>query len=228
MSASISPPSNSAASTPPTGAPASTGGAIGALSSNYNDFLTLLTTQLKNQDPSNPTDPSQFTSELAQFAGVQQQISTNSNLSTLIQLAQSQQVLQGSSLLGKHVSLNSATLPLQAGAAHLDFTSTSAQPVLVTITDASGNNVVSQTVTSAQGANGWDWNGQNAAGVLQPDGAYTASVTTETGGTAAGTGTALNFTTRGTVTAVDNTTTGINLALGPATVNISTLANVSS
>ena len=228
MSASINPAGSTTASTTGSTVPGSTGGAIGALSNNYNDFLTLLTTQLKNQDPSNPTDPSQFTSELAQFAGVQQQISTNTNLSTLIQLAQSQQVLQGSSLLGKHVTLNSTTLPLQNGTAHLDFTAAAAQPVLVTITDSGGNAVFSQTVSAAQGANGWDWNGRNAAGVPQPDGGYTASVTTNTDSAAAGTGTALSFTTRGTVTAVNNTGTGIDLALGPATVSIGTLSNVSS
>ena len=70
-------------------------------------------------------DTSQFTSELAQFAGVQQQVDTNTNLTSLLALSQGQALLQGSSLLGKQVEMNSTTLPLQNGAASLQFTAPS-------------------------------------------------------------------------------------------------------
>jgi flagellar basal-body rod modification protein FlgD len=48
-----------------------------------NQFLTLLTTQLQSQDPLNPTDPNQFTSEMVQYAGLSEQIDTNSKLDSL-------------------------------------------------------------------------------------------------------------------------------------------------
>ena len=60
--------------------------ALGQLSGNFSDFLTMLMTQLKNQDPSSPMDANQFTSELVQFSSVEQQINTNGNLTQLIQL----------------------------------------------------------------------------------------------------------------------------------------------
>src|SRR5258708_4288456 len=61
-----------------TSTPASTG--IGLTS---NQFLSLLSTQLQNQDPLNPTDPNQFTSEMVQYAGLSEQIDTNTKLNTL-------------------------------------------------------------------------------------------------------------------------------------------------
>jgi flagellar basal-body rod modification protein FlgD len=62
--------------------------ALGSLTSNFSDFLSLLMTQLQHQDPSSPMDASQFTSELVQFSSVEQQINTNGNLTQLIQLTQ--------------------------------------------------------------------------------------------------------------------------------------------
>ena len=197
--------------------------ALSSISSNYNEFLTLLTTQLQNQDPSNPTDTSQFTSELAQFAGVEQQVTTNTNLTSLIQLTQSQQVLQGATMLGKQVDLNSTTLPLQNGAAHLDFVAPAAQPAIITVTNAAGTIVTQQTIAANAGSNGWDWNGQNAAGVTQPDGPYTANVV---GNGANGATTALAETTRGIVTGVSRDASAINLQLGATSIDLSSVVNV--
>jgi flagellar basal-body rod modification protein FlgD len=47
------------------------------------DFLKLLMTQLTNQNPLDPTDPTEFTSQLATYSGLEQQISTNTTLSTM-------------------------------------------------------------------------------------------------------------------------------------------------
>jgi flagellar basal-body rod modification protein FlgD len=68
--------SNTTSST--TSTPASAG--IGLTS---NQFLSLLTTQLQSQNPLNPTDPNQFTSEMVQYAGLSEQIDTNAKLDTL-------------------------------------------------------------------------------------------------------------------------------------------------
>ena len=68
---------------------------------NQNDFLTLLTAQLKNQDPENPVDDTTFASQLAQFStlsGVQQ---LNTSTTQMLQL---QQISQGASLVGKSVT----------------------------------------------------------------------------------------------------------------------------
>jgi flagellar basal-body rod modification protein FlgD len=189
---------------------ATSSAALSAISSNFNDFLTLLTTQLQNQDPSSPMDTSQFTSELAQFSGVQQQVDTNTNLTSLIQLAQGQNILQGSSLLGKQVDLNSTTLPLQQSAAHLDFTSPTAQTALITIANASGQVVATQSAAAAAGSNGWDWNGQTSSGSIAPDGATTP----------------LTFTTRATVTGIASSTSGVNIEAGSTSISLADVTNV--
>src|SRR3954464_9360625 len=81
--------------TPPSIAAASTssGTAVDSqmIASNFNTFLQLLTTQLKNQNPLDPMDTNQFTQQLVQFAQVEQQMKSNSQLQTLISLQQSAQ-----------------------------------------------------------------------------------------------------------------------------------------
>src|SRR6202051_3658763 len=81
--------------------------ALGSLSSNFSDFLSLLMTQLQHQDPTSPLDANQFTSELVQFTSVQQQIDTNSNLTQLIQLTQASQIEQSTAIIGKPVTVTS-------------------------------------------------------------------------------------------------------------------------
>ncbi|MCC7047960.1 MAG: hypothetical protein IT562_14710, partial [Alphaproteobacteria bacterium] len=71
------------------------------LAENFDQFLTLLTTQLKNQDPLSPMDSAQFTQQLVSFAGVEQQINTNKNLETLLSLQKSNQMVGALDLMGK-------------------------------------------------------------------------------------------------------------------------------
>ena len=68
---------------------------------NYNNFLELLVAQLKNQDPTNPSDPTAFVSQLASFSSVEQQVNTNSKLDAL--LTQSE-LSQGASIIGRTVT----------------------------------------------------------------------------------------------------------------------------
>src|SRR5665213_3159407 len=90
---------SSAASSAASGAAAATNPLV-ALSSNFNDFLQMLMTQLQNQDPTSPMDTNAFTTELVQFSGVEQQINTNSSLTHLIQLTQAGETMQGTSMSG--------------------------------------------------------------------------------------------------------------------------------
>ncbi|WP_417451532.1 flagellar hook assembly protein FlgD [Kordiimonas sp.] len=71
------------------------------LANNFDDFLVLLTTQLMNQDPMDPMDSSQFTEQLVQFSGVEQQIKTNKNLETLASLTMMNHQASMASYLGK-------------------------------------------------------------------------------------------------------------------------------
>jgi flagellar basal-body rod modification protein FlgD len=201
----------------------SSANALGSLTDNFQTFLTMLLTQLQNQDPTSPMDSSQFTTELVQFAGVEQQISTNSNLTQLIQLTQDSSVVQSGQLLGKQVDVTSSQLSLQSGTSTIDFTAPSAGPAAIAIYDGSGNQVYTATVNAAQGSNSFTWNGQTGSGATAPDGAYKVAVA----GTAAdGSGTILPFTVIGTVTGVQSTGTTVQLELGQLTVDMSAVTSV--
>lgn len=77
----------------------------------YDAFLTLLVAQLKNQDPTEPMDSTQYLAQLASFSSVEQQIKTNDQLG---QILAAEQIGQASGLIGKHVAVDDsgATLPV--------------------------------------------------------------------------------------------------------------------
>ena len=208
------------AGAPATSAPASS---LTQLASNFKDFLSLLTTQLQNQDPTAPLDTNQFTSQLVQFTSVQEQINTNATLGQLLTATQAQQLSQASSLVGKTVNFTSPQLPLQNGTASLQFQSVGAQPVQVSIADANGAVIQSATVNAVNGNNTWTWNGAASNGTAQPDGSYTATVT---GMTASGTSGALPFTVSGTVTGAEQVNNAVQLLFGSQAVSFGNVVSL--
>jgi len=204
----------------------STTNALDSLTSNFNSFLNLLLTQLQNQDPTAPMDTTQFTSELVQFAGVQQQIDTNTNLNSLIQMTQGEETLQASSLVGKQVDLNSTSLPLQNGSATVQYTASAAgEPVMITVNNSSGNEVRTVSLTASQaGTNDWTWNGQDDNGNQLADGTYTVSAQAGSGTSVS----ALPFTVLGTVTGVITNSGTIQLQLGSLTTPLSSVESIST
>ena len=169
----------------------------GTLSGNFDTFLKLLTTQMQNQDPSNPLDTNQFTSQLVQFANVEQQIKANTNLSTLIDLSKASSLYQASAMIGHQVGVQSSQLALQGGNAGLQFTLSAPQSVNVAIANASGVSVYKTTIDGQPGTNNWRWNGQGDNGRSFPDGAYNVKISA-----GSGTGTDVAFTVVGTATGV--------------------------
>ena len=197
--------------------------ALGSLSSNFQTFLTLLMTQLKNQDPTSPLDTNQFTSQLVQFASVEQQINTNRSLGQLIDLTQSGQVIQSSSMVGRRVEVESDQLSLQNGSATVKFTSPTDGPVAVAIFAPNGTKVAEGLVSARTGSNEWSWNGRNGNGTLLRDGAYRVAVT---GNNADGSTRALPFTVLGTATGVSQQDNAVKLQLGGVTVDFAKVKSV--
>ena len=197
--------------------------ALGTLSNNFTDFLSLLMTQLQNQDPSSPMDSNTFTTELVQFSSVEQQISTNTNLTQLIQLTQASQVEQSSSILGKPVTVTSNQLSLQNGAAAVNFNTTAAEPVGIAVYNSAGAQVQTATLTSTAGANTWKWDGKSATGATMPDGPYKVSVTA-IGADASSA--AIPFTVTATATSVQNTAGTVQIQMGGLTVPFSAVNSV--
>lgn len=200
------------------------GAALSSLAGNFNQFLTLLTAQLKHQDPSNPTDSSNFTSQIAQFAGVQQQVQTNSNLSNLLQATQENQLTNGVGLIGKTVTAQSASLPLQNGKADVTYNALQSGPVAIAVTNDKGQVVHTETTNAAAGTNAWTWNGKGNAGNPLPDGHYALAVE---GASADGTPVALPTTVSGVVTGMSRTAAGLNAQIGGASIPLSQLSTFS-
>lgn len=211
--------SNTLPTTPTTGASSgsnssSTSSSSGQLTftQNFNTFLTLLTTQLQNQDPLSPLDTNQFTQQLVSFSEVEQQINTNNNLSQLIQLQSAGQTIAAMPLVGQTIQYNSATAPLSGGQASFSYTlpSTAAQAALV-VTDSNGNVVYTANGDPTAGTHSLNWNGQTASGQQLPDGNYTLQVVART---ASNTSVPATITSSGKVT-------GVSVDNNQATFNVS-------
>ena len=140
--------------------PASTTVGAQANDPQMNEFLQLLTAQLKNQDPSSPTDPTQFVSQLAQFSTVEQLVQSNTKLDTISTTLSGLALGQYSGLINHTVSAaaTSITVPTSGTQSQMTFNVTAANlsGVHVQITDASGNPVRSIPVTGSAGAVAFD------------------------------------------------------------------------
>ena len=225
--ASVTAQQNSAAATAAassSGTSAQTGtSALASLSSNFNDFLQMLMTQLQNQDPTDPMDTNEFTQELVEFSGVEQQINTNTSLTQLIQLTQAGEVMQASAMTGKQVTVSSNQVPLQNGQGTIQFSTPSAEPVDIAISDSNGNKLSDNMMMSVKGTNTWTWNGTNSSGATMPDGTYQVVVTAENSD---GTTSTLSTSVIGTATGVQSQSSGMQLELGSLTVPFSSVQSV--
>jgi flagellar basal-body rod modification protein FlgD len=171
-----------ASTTPATTTPAAANDPMAVLSGNFNTFLTLLTTQLKNQDPTAPMDSNQFTQQLVQFSQVEQQINTNDNLKSLIAQGQNTAGAYAVSYLGKAVTITNGQGALSNGAADWNYElQTPSAATVLTVTDANGNVVYSQQGETTAGNHDFSWNGQSLNGTQLPDGTYTLSVSAQGG-----------------------------------------------
>jgi flagellar basal-body rod modification protein FlgD len=174
-------PTTSTPSTTPAAPSSASSGTIdntaAQLSGNFDTFLTLLTTQLQNQDPTNPMDSNQFTQELVQFSGVEQQINTNNNLQTLISLQQGNAGTAATGYLGKTITVTNGQAALQNGKADWSYAlGSSAVATTLSVTNSAGQVVYTAPGETAEGQHDFSWDGENSAGTQLPDGAYTLAV----------------------------------------------------
>ena len=151
-----------------------------------NRFLKLLTEQLKNQDPLNPVDNAQMTSQMAQIETVNGLDKLNTTLATLLENSQSGEVLQAAALVGKGVMVAGNNLSLTSGSkTYGGFELTSAaDKVTVTIKDANGLAVQTLELGSFDsGIHNFAWDGTTASGAKAVSGDYTMSVAATRGDT---------------------------------------------
>jgi flagellar basal-body rod modification protein FlgD len=191
------------------------------LSADLGTFLTLLTTQLRNQDPTKPMDTETLTQQLVQFATVEQQLAGNQTLEKLLDLQQAGQLAQTSDLVGRRVTLETGTLPLQDGKAEVVLPPAGrARQAVVEVRDAAGSVIRSATVQLGAGQTSWHWDGRDARGVQRPDGAYRVAVT---GRAADGSTAPVSFGVTGLVTGAARRGGDLMLQLGAARIGFDSL-----
>lgn len=190
-------------------------------------FLALLTTQLKNQDPLSPLDSNEFTAQIVQMTGVEQQLMTNDLLKMLVGMSDGG--LAGSvDLIGKTVTAASDEAVMTDGDASWTYDlARNAASVKYEVLNAQGTTVWSRTDASvAGGEHTLDWDGVTTDGQNLPDGGtYTLRITATGSG-----GETINATPRltGVATAVQTIDGQTVVSIGKLKVPVSSITGVQS
>jgi flagellar basal-body rod modification protein FlgD len=196
------------------------------IAGNFQSFLTLLTTQLQNQNPLDPLDTNQFTQQLVEFAGVQQQLNTNDSLATLVSLQQTAQSTQALGFVGQTVVVNGNTAALTDSSATWQLSVPSNSTVNISIASSTGQTVFTGKYAVSAGNNQpFTWNGEGTDGTQYPAGQYTLTATA-----ADSTGAVVAVTTQveGVVSSVDIAKSPPLLTVNGQTYTVNQIASVAS
>ena len=163
--------------------PSSLIGSRKSIADNFDTFLTLLTTQLKNQNPLEPLDTNQFTQQMVQFTSVEQQLKTNEFLEALVlgnQNAAGNKYAaanQAIGMIGKTITAQSSVATLENGQASWTFTlGQNAPNSEVTIRNETGAIVFSKQLALSEGQASFEWDGKDANGMQYPSGNYSITI----------------------------------------------------
>ncbi|WP_407148687.1 flagellar hook assembly protein FlgD [Bradyrhizobium sp. ORS 86] len=183
------------------------------IADNFQTFLTLLTTQLQNQNPLDPLDTNQFTQQLVQFAGVEQQLKSNDQLKSLIDIEKSAQSTQALVYVGNTVAVDGSKAQFDKSATW-NLTATQAASATITITSSTGQTAYSGSFNLNQGNASFVWDGKGTDGTQWPPGTYTL---TATGKDSKGNDVAITTEVQGMVDSVDLTASPPLLSIGGQT-----------
>ena len=196
------------------------------LSADMNTFLTLLTTQLKYQDPLDPMDTAEFTNQLVQYSNVEQSIQMNSKLDNLLTLNIASLASQAVSYIGKTVQVLGDVMPLEGGKAKATYTlDKDASSVTITVKDMNGKVVYTESGEKTSGTHEFTWDGKDKDGNQLEDGAYQIIVSPK-GATSSDT-VKVTTTIFAKVTGVASDGNGIYVGLGDAvTANLNDIITI--
>jgi flagellar basal-body rod modification protein FlgD len=202
-------------SAPATGTGSSSGSsttstATTGIADNFQTFLTLLTTQLKNQNPLDPLDTNQFTQQLVQFAGVEQQLKSNDQLKSLVEIEKSAQSTQALIYVGNTVAVDGSKAQFDKSATW-NLTAAKGTNATVTITNSTGQTAYSGNFTLNQGNASFVWDGKGTDSTQWPPGTYTL---TATGKDSSGNSVSISTEVQGMVDSVDLTASPPLLSIG--------------
>jgi flagellar basal-body rod modification protein FlgD len=180
------------------------------IADNFQTFLTLLTTQLQNQNPLDPLDTNQFTQQLVQFAGIEQQLKSNDQLKALVDIEKSAQATQALVYVGNTVAVDGSTAQFDKSATW-NFTSEKDTTATITITSSTGQTAFTGSYALKQGNSSFLWDGKGNDGVQWPAGNYTL---TATGKDSSGNSVAISTEVQGIVDSVDLSASPPLLSIG--------------
>ncbi|MBB5685267.1 flagellar hook assembly protein FlgD [Sphingobium boeckii] len=146
------------------------------ISADFNMFLTLLTTQMQNQDPLDPMDSSEYTQQLVQFSQVEQSLQQTNALKDILGRLDAQDMAQASNYIGREARFDTPIAGLgDAPATWTYVAGVEPASLKVSVLDASGAVVRTQTLDpETQGRYSWD--GTKDDGTQAAKGAYTLKI----------------------------------------------------
>jgi flagellar basal-body rod modification protein FlgD len=201
-----------------------TSSAGSTIAGNFQTFLTLLTTQLQNQNPLDPLDTNQFTQQLVQFASVEQQLKTNDQLTALVALQQTNQSTQALAFVGKTAVVDGSTASLTNAQATWDLSLPANSNLTINITNSTGQTVYTGNYSANAGNNQpFSWNGVGSDGSQWPDGDYKLTATAVDG---SGSPVAVTTQVQGVVSSVDLTQQPPLLSIGGQTYTVSQIRRI--
>jgi flagellar basal-body rod modification protein FlgD len=194
-----------------------------SIANNFDQFLLLLTTQLKNQNPLDPMDTNQFTSQLVQFASVEQLIKSNSTLGDLLTATKASNASAAANFVGMTVTADGASSPFDGTSATWNLNAPRAATGQVTVKNSAGEIVWSENRSLTAGDQTFTWDGRTIAGTKAPSGTYTIGVTAAD---VSGKGVTVSTMISGVVDAVDITDSGTVLKIGDISVPMDKVKSV--
>ncbi len=180
------------------------------IADNFQTFLTLLTTQLQHQNPLDPLDTNQFTQQLVQFAGIEQQLKSNEQLKALVEIEKSAQATQALVYVGNTVAVDGSKAQFDKSATW-NFHSEKDTTATITITSSTGQTAYSGNFSLRQGNSSFVWDGKGNDDVQWPAGSYTL---TATGTDSSGKQVAISTEVQGIVDSVDLSASPPLLSIG--------------
>ena len=196
-----------------------------SIADNFDTFLGIMMTQLKNQNPLDPLDTNQFTAQLVQFTGVEQQLKTNKFLETLMLTTQSTAKSDAVSYIGKEVTASGKTgsLTKDEGITWAYNAEAAVANATVTIKNSQGQVVYSEAGALNAGPGKFYWGGKGSDGTDQPNGIYTVEIK---GTNLKGSTVNVSTSSIGVVTAVDFSGDTPMLTVGSNKVALTDITNV--
>lgn len=189
------------------------------LADDFDAFLNLLVTQLKNQDPLEPMKSQEFTNQLVQFSGVEQQLATNDKLDSLVDLQNGSRAGSAVNYIGREIEAAGNQLSLQDGSASFAYElNDNAAGAVIQIANGEGNVVRTLEAETTAGRHEMTWDGTDEDGNTLPDGAYTMNLLAVDAENKTVQGTTSVF---GRVTGVETSGDGVLLNIGDIGVDLS-------